>query len=402
MGNLRGPPAIPDKLWAMRHVVGTITGLGIAMAGRVSAQTPPVDPAPPPESTPESNPTPSVEPAAAPGSAPAPETPAQAAEDFNRNLAEDFKSFDWLGVLHDIWTAQLFHAGDTSIRLNQIVIALLVVVIGLWLARRVANRVAARLGKLKRIDPNFAAAAHKLVFFVLTLIALFIALPIAGIPMTIFTVLGGAFAIGVGFGAQNLCNNLICGLILMIERPVRLGDIVEIGDQQGKVEDIGNRCTRLRRFDGVDVLVPNSSILQNPLINWTLKDADVRGSVAVGVAYGSPVDTVRDLIDRAAQEHGRILRSPQPEVLFTDFGDNALGFEVLFWTAVTRPLDLRRIESDLRFRIDKLFREAEISISFPQRDVHLDTLRPLEVRLSRDAPPQAPADSPTPNPPLPG
>lgn len=319
--------------------------------------------------------------AQAPGDAAAP-TPGP--ERLDLEVREDVKNMDWLGLTRDIWTVELFHAGDTAIRLNQIVIAFLVVIVGLWLARHIANRVNRRLLKHPRIDPNLAAASQKIVFYLLTAIAFFIALPIAGIPITIFTVLGSAVAIGIGFGAQNLFNNLISGLILMIERPIRLGDIVEVEGQEGRIDDIGNRCTRIRRFDGIDVLVPNSSLLQNPVVNWTLKDSDVRGKVSVGVAYGSQVSLVRDLIAQAADEHGRIHKTPEPEVLFIDFGDNALGFDLLFWTSVTRPLDLKRIQSDLRYRIEHLFRDANISIAFPQRDVHLDTVRPLEVRLRRD------------------
>lgn len=327
---------------------------------------------------------------------PLPPTPAEpAAPTADELTASDLERFDWLGLMWDIWNAELFHVGGAGIRLSQIVIALLVILIGLWVARQVALRVNGRLRKVKRIDANLAAAVQKIVFYLLAVLVFFIALPIAGIPSTIFTVLGGAVAIGVGLGAQNLCNNLISGLILMIERPIRLGDIVEVGDETGRIEDIGNRCTRIRRFDGIDVIVPNSSLLQQPVVNWTLKDADLCGKVAVGVAYGSPTATGRDLIARAATEHDRVHADPPPEVLFVDFGDNTLSFEVYFWTAVTRPLDLRRIESDLRYRIDELFREAGITIAFPQRDLHLDTLRPLEVRLTRDDPPgDAAADTP--------
>ena len=302
-------------------------------------------------------------------------------EDLSIEVASDLKNFDWLELLHDIWTAQLFHVGGTPIRLNQIVVALLVILIGLWLAKRLSGRIARRLGKHEKIDPNLAAAVQKVTFYFIAIVTFFIALPIAGIPMTIFTVLGSAAAIGIGFGAQNLFSNLISGLILMFERPIRLGDIVEVGEHTGKIENIGNRCTCLRRFDGIDVLVPNSSLLEDPVVNWTLRDKDIRGRVTVGVAYGSPVGTVRELIARAVEEHGNILEQPQPEVLFQDFGDNALGFEVFFWVVVNRPIDLRRIESDVRYKIDKLFREADISIAFPQRDLHLDTLRPLEVRM---------------------
>lgn len=322
----------------------------------------------------------------APDNAPvaSPETAPPTGDDLSNEVAADLRNFDWLGLLHDLWYAQLFHVGDAVIRLNQIIIALLVVAIGLWLARRISNRVAHRLSKHKRIDPNLAAALQKIVFYLFTLIALFIALPIAGIPMTIFAVLGSAAAIGIGLGAQNLFNNLISGLILMLERPIRLGDIVEVGEHTGKIEDIGNRCTRVRRFDGVDVLVPNSSLLQQPVVNWTLKDTDIRGHVTVGVAYGSPVSTVRELLAKAADDHSSIHTHPAPDILFADFGDNALGFEIFFWVSVNRPIDLKRIQSNLRFKIEKLFREADISIAFPQRDVHLDTLRPLEVRLTGD------------------
>lgn len=322
------------------------------------------------------------------------------AESLDQELRDDVKAMDWPALAGDIWTAELFRAGGTAIHLNQIVIALLVVIIGLWLAKRIANRINHRLLKHPRINPNLAAASQKVVFYLLSAVVFFIALPIAGIPITIFTVLGSAVAIGVGFGAQNLFNNLISGIILMVERPIRLGDIVEVEGYEGRVDDIGNRCTRIRRFDGIDVLVPNSALLQNPVVNWTLKDTDIRGKVSVGVAYGSPVSLVRDLIAQAANEHGRIHKTPNPEVLFTDFGDNSLAFEVFFWTAVTRPLDLRRIQSDLRYRIEHLFREAHISIAFPQRDVHLDTIKPLEIRLRRDASPSrentGPADSSTP------
>ncbi len=315
-------------------------------------------------------------------------------ESLNAKVRADLKQMNGVALAQDIWTAELFHLGGTAVRLNQIVIAFLVILVGLWLARRLSLRISHRMRNHPRIDPNLAAAAEKIIFFVIAAVVFFLALPIAGIPVTIFTVLGSAVAIGIGFGAQNLCNNLISGLILMIERPIRLGDIVQVDGHEGRIDDIGNRCTRIRRFDGIDVLVPNSALLQNPVVNWTLKDTDIRGKVAVGVAYGSPVRLVRDLIAKAASEHDSIHREPAPEVLFTDFGDNALAFEVLFWTSVGRPIDLKRIQSDLRFQLEHLFREADITVAFPQRDVHLDMAQPLEVRWHRDAPAElaAPAD----------
>lgn len=280
-----------------------------------------------------------------------------------------------------LWHIELFNAGDSPVHLNQLVIAILVAIFGIWIAKRITRIAQARLIRLTNLDRNAAAAIQKILFYLLVAIVVMIALPIAGIPITIFTVIGGALAIGVGFGAQNLFNNLISGLIIMTEQPVRLGDIVEVGDMRGKVEDIGNRCTRIRRFDGVDVLVPNSHFLENPVVNWTLFDADVRTSVTVGVAYGTDTKMVASLIRKAVEAEPYVNLSRDITVLFNDFGDNALAFEVLFWTTVGGPVSLRELQSNVRFRIDEYFREANITIAFPQRDVHLDTLRPLQVSI---------------------
>jgi len=285
-------------------------------------------------------------------------------------------------VVSELWNMRLFSSGETEVYLNQLVVALVVVVVGLAAARVFAGLVGGRLRSMGRIDRNTAHLLQKLLFYLLTVVLVLVALPIAGIPITIFTVLGGALAIGVGFGAQNLFNNLISGFIIMIEKPIRIGDIVEVEGSNGRIEDIGNRCVRVRRTDGVDVLMPNSAFLENPVINWTLFDYEVRGKVTVGVAYGSPCRDVERLILQAAREHAGVRDEPPPLVLFEEFGDNALTFTVLFWAHVERPMDMRRIQSDLRYRIDELFREAGITIAFPQRDVHLDTLSPLEVRLT--------------------
>ena len=295
------------------------------------------------------------------------------------NLSEWVSSW-----FQQVWNLELFSSGANTVRLNQMVIAGVLLILGIMISRRLVRVVGRRLESSKRFHPSTSYILQRLLFYLLVVVITLIALPMAGIPITIFTVLGGAVAIGVGFGAQNLFNNLISGLILMIERPIRIGDIVEVQSHQGRVEEISNRCVRVRRSDGVDLLVPNSYFLEQPVVNWTLCDEDVRGEVAVGVAYGSPTELVRDLIRRAVDEHPKIRREPPPDVLFEDFGDNALGFRVLFWTPVQRPLDLRRIQSELRFRIDALFREHQITIAFPQRDVHLDTTHPLEVRVRQD------------------
>lgn len=279
------------------------------------------------------------------------------------------------------WHFILFRSADTSIAVSQVIIAILIIMLGVLISKRLANTVGKRLRKGGKFNDNTVYVFQRLISYTLIVIVTLVALPIAGIPITIFTVLGGALAIGVGFGAQNICNNLISGVIIMFEKPIRIGDIVELSDAAGKVSDIGNRCVRVRRGDGVDVLVPNSSFLEQPVVNWTLHDSDLRGTLTVGVAYGSPCRDVERLMIQAASEHPKVLKKKEPFVLFEDFGDNSLVFSLFFWTHVTMPLDLRRVNSDVRFRIDELFAQAEIVISFPQRDVHLDTLKPLEIKM---------------------
>jgi len=292
-----------------------------------------------------------------------------------------------------LWNYEIGSPGGTPIQLNQLVIALLVVLIGMWLAKRLTNILSARLVRVSKVSESVAYTIGKIAYYIAAAVVVLIAMQVAGIPTTVFTVLGGALAIGVGFGAQNLFNNLISGMIILTEKPIRRSDIIEIDGMEGKVAEIGNRRTRIRRFDGIDVLVPNATFLETNVINWTLHDALIRGSVGVGVAYGSPVEQVRDLMLQAAKDHDRIENKPPPAVLFTEFGDNTLNFLIYFWTTVQTPMDRKRLESDLRFAIDKLFHDHNITIAFPQRDVHLDTLRPLEVRMLPDAGQQTSPDA---------
>lgn len=294
----------------------------------------------------------------------------------------DITFSDLIGVFDAFWSAELFRSGDSPVKVSQIVIALIIAVIGVLISRALAGFIRKRIESNSRVNAQTAAVVQKLIFYLATIVVVLVALPIAGIPITIFTVLGGALAIGVGFGAQNLFNNLISGFIILMERPIRINDIVEVESHRGKVVQIGNRSTRIRRFDGIDVLVPNSYFLENAVINWTLSDSHVRGEVMVGAAYGSPTKQVHDLMLEAAKQVEGVMHTPRkPEVIFEEFADNTLNFRIYFWTAVQRPLDLARIQSEVRYRIDDLFAQHNITIAFPQRDVHLDSLSPVQVKL---------------------
>jgi small-conductance mechanosensitive channel len=171
------------------------------------------------------------------------------------------------------------------------------------------------------------------------------------------------------------------GLILLAERPIKVGDLIEVGGTFGQVENIGARSTAIRTFDNFHIIVPNSAFLETNVVNWTHADDLVRISLLVGVAYGSPTRKVEEIMLEVVREHDKTVSPPEPVVLFEDFGDNALIFRALFWIVMKRPMESKRVLSDLRYRIDERFRDEGITIAFPQRDVHLDGTTPLEIRL---------------------
>lgn len=228
------------------------------------------------------------------------------------------------------------------------------------------------------------------VYLVLTIAILVVtSMEILNIPLTAFAFVSGAIAIGVGFGAQNIINNFISGWILMWERPIRIGDFLEVGDARGVVESINTRSTLIRRNDGVHMLVPNSQLLENTVTNWTLIDQNARSFVRVGVAYGSDALQVRELIFQVLNERDDILEIPPASVFFEDFGDNALIFDAVFWVSAVSETDIRRRRSEIRFRMYELFNENNISIAFPQRDVHLDGNLTITNASQSTAPQQA-------------
>lgn len=283
--------------------------------------------------------------------------------------------------VREIWSYELMKIGtDGTLEVGQLVLVLLVLLVGYFASRLVERLIMRRLAGT-HLRPDAVYALQRIAFYVLLLIVGMTAMSLLRIPLTAFAFVSGAIAIGVGFGAQNIINNFISGWILMWEQPVRIDDFVEIDSSSGVVERIGNRSTRIRRVDGVHMLVPNSHMLERTVVNWTLIDRRIRSVVRVGVAYGSPVKKVAELIRQAIADTPDILQDPDPVVVLEDFGDNALVFDAYFWADLSNQRQQRQIRSDVRFRIDELFQENGIVIAFPQRDVHLDGISPLEVRL---------------------
>ena len=276
-----------------------------------------------------------------------------------------------LTQINDILSYKILTVADHAITLGSILLIPSVLIMGIILTRWIAKLITKRLVS-KKTDPNIIHLLLRMFYVIAMAILLITTLDLINVPITAFAFLSGAIAIGFGFGAQNIINNFISGWILMWERPIRIGDFLEVEDAKGVVEEINTRSTRIRRVDGVHLLIPNSKLLENTVVNWTLIDTLVRTSVTVGVAYGSPARKVADLIMQATKEQQKIVMSPAPVVTFEDFGDNALMFEATFWLDSTTEGGLRVMRSNIRFRLEELFEEHNIVVAYPQRDLHID------------------------------
>ena len=207
---------------------------------------------------------------------------------------------------------------------------------------------------------------YSLIFF-----GAIIVLQASGFDLSSLTIIGSVLGVGIGIGLQDIAKNFASGLVLLFERSVQVGDFIEVGEHIGTVERVGARSIVLKTLDSISVIVPNSRLLAEEVINWTHDNPSARLHIPVGVAYDSDVAKVKAALLQAAQEQPEVLRYPQPQVFFTNFGDSALDFELLVWTS--DPSRQTILTSDLYFRIEAILREEEIQIPFPQRDLHLRT-----------------------------
>ncbi len=279
------------------------------------------------------------------------------------------------------WNYELTSVEDRPITVGKIALGALLVSLGFWFASFFSTLLGRRLLPRLGLDARAASILQSVVFYVLLSGLFLIVLNVINVPLTVFTFVGGAVAIGVGFGSQNIVNNFISGLILMAERPIKLGDVVTVDGTKGTVEHIGPRSTRVLGEGNIDIIIPNSVFLERNVVNWTLSTDSIRTHVSVGVACGSDVQLVSSLLRLAVAENEKILKQPEPFVLFTDFAESALQLEIQFWIRVRSPLDEKLAQSEVRFAVDRLFRQEKIEVAFPQRDLHLRAATPIAVHL---------------------
>ncbi len=248
-----------------------------------------------------------------------------------------------------------------------LVFAMFMVAIGWikgWINRRWLQHIVLERGAREALVTLFG--------YVGFIVAVIIGLSLAGVDLFGLTVVSGALALGIGFGMQEIANNFVSGLILLFERPIRAGDFVSVGEVEGFVRSIRIRATEIETLDNQNVLVPNSELISGRVTNWVLRDTFGRLRIEIGVAYGSDVEKVREILETVAHAHSEVItdgRAPEPRALFMGFGDSSLDFELR--VRINRIERRFQVTSDLNFAIDQAFRDAKVTIPFPQRDLHL-------------------------------
>jgi potassium-dependent mechanosensitive channel len=277
--------------------------------------------------------------------------------------------FDAMRVVGESFHASLFAVDGRRYAADDIL--WLVAAVGLlWLAVGAFTRLlSTRLMRATGATPGALQPATTLVRYGLMFIGLVVILQLGGVNLSSLAILASVLGVGIGFGLQGIANNFVSGIIISFERPIKPGDFVSLGDLEGTVQRVGGRSTIIRTRDRVSIIVPNSRLLEQEVVNWSHGDDLARVHVPVGVAYGSDVRRLRDVLLDAAKSHPAALADPRPEVRLLGFGDSALNFELLVWSK--DPPGHARLKSDLYYDIEANLRRAGIEIPFPQRTLHV-------------------------------
>ena len=276
------------------------------------------------------------------------------------------------GDVRRFLTMRLFSLGQVSISILFLLKAALFFLLLSTIAARVRHPIYVKL----RSTAMGEARAYMLARFssiAVYAVGLLVGLEWSGLNLNTLAIVGGTLGIGVGFGLQQIVANWVAGLVLLIEQPVRIGDVINVKSLTGTVVRIGGRSTWIRTYDDEVVIVPNSDMTNHQVVNWTVNDLKVRLTIPVGVGYGSDPDRVRNSLLQIMDQNSEVLKTPTPEVIVKDLGDSSLDFRLRFWADVSPDRDHEALKSDLYFAILNSFRQQGIEIPFPQRDVHLRT-----------------------------
>lgn len=276
--------------------------------------------------------------------------------------------FQKLSEVWQIISTPFLEMGEAKISLSNLIIAAAIVMVAFRLSK-ILSEIVVRFLSSKSVDTGVQDSIGRFIRIGVISIGVIMAMDVLGISLKSLAALGAVLMVGIGFGLQNIAQNFISGLIILIERPIKIGDIVKLGDTSGKVVEIRVRSTVIQTRDDVSIIVPNSKIIAEEVINESFPSPRIRLHVTVGVSYGSDLNKVATLLLRAVEEHPKALQDPKPQAIFQAFSDSSLDFDLRFWTMELWESDL--VASQIRLEIDSLFRDNQIQIPFPQRDLHL-------------------------------
>jgi small-conductance mechanosensitive channel len=267
-----------------------------------------------------------------------------------------------------------FSVGSWKLTLGMIIIVAIALYVSFVVSWLVQGILLEKVFPRRRVQLGVQMSMTRLVHYGIIFVGFLLALSFLGVDMKNITIIGGALGVGIGFGLQSIVSNFVSGLILLFERPIKAGDYVQLGERWGEISRVGLRSTVVRTFDRSEVVVPNSHLISNEVTNWTLSDRSIRLRLPVGVAYGSDIDKVIATLEECGRDNPTVLSNPPPQVLFMNFGESCLDFELRVWVSDIDNMVVAR--SEINQEIDRTFRAAGIEIAFPQRDLHLRSVDP--------------------------
>ncbi len=294
-------------------------------------------------------------------------------------------------AIHDLWlplkelltsiyllfTKSLFKLGNNDVSLGKILYILLSFVVLTYLAKRIKKLLVENILVKTSMEPGARATIGTVTKFIFLVVGSIIIIQTAGIDITALTFIAGALGVGIGFGLQNITDNFISGVIILFEKPIKVGDRIDVGDVEGNVMSISFRATQILTNDNISIIVPNSEFISSKVINWSHNDRNIRFRIPVGVSYKEDPDKIREILLKIADKNPHVLQRPEPQVLFDEYGDNSLNFLLAVWTS-THTDKPRILKSELYFEIFRKFKEHQVEIPFPQRDIHIKT-RPSAI-----------------------
>jgi len=271
----------------------------------------------------------------------------------------------------DLWHYKLATIDNKVISISNVIISLLLLIIGIRLAKYLSTIIRKKMLRFFHLDVNASSAIEKFIYYLLIALIILTALDISNIPLSGLTFIGGAIALGVGLGSQNMVNNFLSGIIIMIESPLSVGDVIEIEGKVAVVVNIGARCVHLKTYDNIDLLVPNSKIIENNITNWTLEDNVIRITSSYYIDGDSSLQQAKELMSQAITENNNIIQDYGSTVCLDKFDPYGIKFDVYFFISTDNVIDRKRILNDLNMRIHELFKKNGIKLSY-YKDIYGD------------------------------